>query len=58
MAKFVINKGYTGSKTVEADFYQQEGDFFVFYTGEIKRRNVVFTYAAKNASSIETEKAE
>jgi hypothetical protein len=55
MAKFSINKLYNSSahkQDVEADFYRQEGDYFVFYNQDEKK---VLTVAAARVQSIDTD---
>ena len=59
LAKYVINKNSNTQKSVEADWYKQEGDFFAFYTGSSgHRETVVLTVAAGDVHTIWTEKDE
>jgi len=59
VAKFVINKTLNTQKSVEADWYKQEGDFFAFFDGGTgSRETVVLTVAAGDVHTIWTEKDE
>lgn len=52
VAKFVINKTFSNSATVEAADYGQEGDYFVFYDD---KRAKILTRAASTVQTIVTE---
>lgn len=56
MAKFVIDEGFGTQDTVEgAQWYRQEGEYFVFYSdGSSERTAVVFTIAASAVTTIKT----
>lgn len=55
MAKFSIT-GTRSKQSIEATWYRQEGDFFVFYRREgTQRLDVVATVAANGVHSIITE---
>lgn len=59
MAKKFKITGTRSAQTIEAEWYQQEGEFFVFYnSGSADRHFVVATVAAPGVHIIRTESDE
>ena len=51
MAKYVVNKDYSGSETIVADSFHTDGDFVDF----VDEKGTVFRIQAKNVYTVERQ---